>query len=452
MENNLIVRTIASAQFPEVYLQMHSHRVAHLGSGRLSVGHGGGPLDQFKISPPPTDGSPYVTAFESVAYPGVYLSMDGNSASSSDPQVGGGVKQQFGQGANELFIIHRQSDGTITIESKASPGVYLSLSMDSTLEKTGLVNCKPGAGQFEKFRLEEPPNTIRLRVLSYNTHLMQDSFLEEATDDARWFDPTPYAVFEDEARRDVILRNVINSLADIVSLQEVWSVNWETYVRERLKPLYPYSLTGLINFWVPGNATSGLVLCSKFPLTDEFFQRFPDMPGLDYLSNKGVLGAVANIPLAGRLRLGTGHTTGEVQDIQVIADQTVKFYPEARSLPTMMMGDFNISWKKGDGNERYEAMKRIFSFQEIGIRPATDTWMDIHGEELAPNPYTICMGDNKLHQLFSPERDTEADSRLDYLWFKPTKTRHGLQSKPASRAVRIGTTPLNTGTGPTRLK
>ena len=417
MENDLIIRTIASVQFPGVYLQMHSHRVAHLGAGRLSVGHGGGPLDQFKISPPPADGSPYVTAFESVVYPGVYLTMDGSGLTSSSPH-GGGVKQQFGKSENGLFIIHQQPDDTITIESHAFKGVYLRLNMDSALKTTGVVNCQFGAGTSEKFRLEEPPNTIRLRVLSHNTHLMQDSFIEKATDEERPFTTTAYAVFEDEARRDVILRNVINSLADIVSLQEVWSYHWETDVADHLQAIYPYSIRGLYNFWTPGVGTSGLVLCSKFPLTDEFFQRFPDMPSWDYLSNKGVLGATATIPQAGRLRLGTAHTTGRIEDVQVIADQTVTFSPEARGIPVIMMGDFNVSWKKGEGNPEYEAMKKIFSFQQICRWPATDTWIDIHGDGLDPDPYTVKMTENKLHQLVSPERDTEPDTRLDYLWFK----------------------------------
>jgi phospholipase C len=71
------------------------------GQGNLTIGHGGGPLDLFKISPPPA-GGPYITAFESVAYPGVFLRMDANEML-RDPKSTGKVNKQFGQAFYELF-------------------------------------------------------------------------------------------------------------------------------------------------------------------------------------------------------------------------------------------------------------------------------------------------------------------------------------------------------------
>jgi endonuclease/exonuclease/phosphatase family metal-dependent hydrolase len=416
-----LIGTLASAKHRGAYLQMDGKNVTNsaAGSGRLSVGHGGGPLDQFRISPPPTDGSPYVTSFESVAYPGVYLRMDGKGVTRYEPGGGGKVNKQFGSWDYEQFIIQPQPNGTVAIESKAFPGVFLRLSIGvAPGENSVVVNCQFGVGPSEEFRLEAPPAAMRLRVLTYNTHLMRDSFIEEAARLERLVKRTPYVVWDDEMRRNIIIGNVVNSLADIVSLQEIWAPDWETHFIEWLSPTYPYAMKGKLNPYVPGS-TSGLVLLSKFELTDGFFERFPDMTGLDYLTNKGVLGGVANIPGAGSLRIGTAHATGEVRDIQWIANKTITDSAAHKALPAMMLGDFNISWQKGTGNERYIAMKKVFTFPGAGINPASDSWVDVHGDGIVPDPYTAEMRYNTLHQLFSPERDTEPDTRIDYIWTKP---------------------------------
>jgi hypothetical protein len=113
MPEDYIVCRIASMQFPGVYLQMDGNDVtsSDAGQGNLTIGHGAGPLDQFKISAKPTSG-PYVTAFESVAYPGVFLRMDATELN-RDPRSGGKVNKQFGQAYYELFTIKPQSDGTV---------------------------------------------------------------------------------------------------------------------------------------------------------------------------------------------------------------------------------------------------------------------------------------------------------------------------------------------------
>jgi endonuclease/exonuclease/phosphatase family metal-dependent hydrolase len=438
---NTIIRTIASVQFPGVYLQLDGKDVTSSSDGSktgLSVGHGAGPLEQFRLSPPPTDGAPYRTLIESVAYPGVYLRMDARGVTESTEPGGGIVNKQFGFAAYEWFILRPRADGTYAIESEAFPGVFLRLSMGSKSgEKGPVVNCQKGAYGYELFRLETPPATKRLRVLSYNTHLMQDSFLETGTDAARIFSRSPYAVFEDQARRDLIMRFVLESLADIVSLQEVWSLKWEADFIEALRHAYPYAYRGGIKSALdPRDAldpigalaplvvtpTSGLVLCSKYELLpNPFFQSFPNMGSPDNLSNKGALGATANIPGFGKLRIGTAHTTGESRDIQFLADKAVNDSAEHRALPAIMMGDFNMSWTPGGTKTEYVQLKKILSFPGTDLHAASDAWIEVHGQKTDPDPYTIKMRENTLHQLFSPQRDTEPDDRMDYLWVKPGK-------------------------------
>lgn len=422
MPEDPIVRTIASVQFPGVYLQMDGDGVTHTrpGQGNLTIGHGGGPLDQFKLSPPPASGD-YVTTIQSAAFPDVYMRMDGHGLSPSKLN-GGIVNKNKGVAAYEMFIIRPQPDGkTVAIESQAFPGVFLRLYRGSEPGTSSVINCSYGVGENEKFRLETPPATPRLRVLSYNTHIMQGSFIELGTKAARLIRRTPYAVWEDGKRRDLILRNVVNSLADIVSLQEVWAPGWISDFIRLLHPFYPHAHRGKdILIVPPDKSTSGLILLSKFKFDPKTltFERFPKMQHEDELSNKGVLGAVSIVPGLGKLRLVTAHTTGEIRDIQFIAEQITSASADTKNLPTVTMGDFNIGWQKNGDLAKYRQMKRIFTFPNAGIDSATDSWLDVHGEELKPDPYTVEMRYNTLHQLFSPERDTEPDTRLDYLWVK----------------------------------
>jgi hypothetical protein len=64
----------------------------------------------------------------------------------------------------------------------AFQGTYLRLSKAVDPGPTAVVNCQIGAGEFERFRLETPPEMPRIRVLSYNTHLMQGSFISDGID------------------------------------------------------------------------------------------------------------------------------------------------------------------------------------------------------------------------------------------------------------------------------
>jgi len=383
-------------------------------------------LDLFKISPEPVNGAPWITGFESVAYPGVFLRMDASDLP-RNPQGGGKVNKQFGQSYYELFTIRRQTDGSIAIESYAFPQAYLRLSKGLKPGPTAVVNCRLGLGDSEKFRLEEPPLLPRLRILSYNTHLMQGSFIDLGILAQRTSkrERVPYAVWDDMERRDLIIRNIVNSGADIVALQEIWEPNLVADFANKLKPFYPYSFVGdtqnmeykigptSISFV----ATSGLLLCSKFKLTDRSFARFPNMKDLDALSNKGVLGAVANLPDKRQLRIVTAHTTGEVRDIQFIADKIIISSAELRALPTIALGDFNISWDLNGDNNEYKEMKKIFAGRDL----VADSWLDVHADVTEADPYSVKMRENTLHQLFSPRRDTEPDTRLDYLWVKTSK-------------------------------
>jgi endonuclease/exonuclease/phosphatase family metal-dependent hydrolase len=411
---------MSDGQIP--FLQMNGQNVHSWqpsGSGRLGAGHGTGPLEQFKLSPRPTDGSVHRTKLESASCPGVYLRMDATGVTHPTTLGGGTVNMQFGASDYEEFIVHHNPDGTVSFESKAFPNAYLRLSMyeyPGAGETGVVVNCQYSvAGAFEKFRLQTPPTIPRLRLLSYNTHLMADSFISDGSDAGRAFKIMDRTDFEDEPRRERIVRYAMESLADIVSLQEVWANRWEKWFVERLSSAYQFSYLGENSI---AGTTSGLVLLSKYPLSDYSFAVFHSASGFEALANKGALCCVADIPTIGSLRIGTTHTYGYAKDIEVLVRRTVLETPAHRDMATIMFGDLNMHWTS---ENEYKTMRRIFANAGEGIYPATDAWIDLHGTGTTPDPFTISMRANRLAQLFSPERDTEGDDRIDFFWNKPGK-------------------------------
>lgn len=119
--------------------------------------------------------------------------------------------------------------------------------------------------------------------------------------------------YDDGGRRTQIVNRIRASGADIVALEEVWALWWQRWFREDLQDTYPYTsqytatfdgscpcetaFGWLLNtcldtsiplycckaiclFWPntkPKKNTlgNGLVLLSKFPLSDVKFERFP---------------------------------------------------------------------------------------------------------------------------------------------------------------------------------
>jgi hypothetical protein len=76
---------------------------------------------------------------QSVAFPKVFVRLDGRGVSQSAP-VGGVVNAQYTQGPWETFVMEENSDGTVSLASVAFPGVYL------RLDGTGVTQRTPGGG------------------------------------------------------------------------------------------------------------------------------------------------------------------------------------------------------------------------------------------------------------------------------------------------------------------
>jgi hypothetical protein len=151
--------TILQTAFPNRYLRMDGTGVTtstNAGGGIVNCQYGTDRLTSFKVRAQ-TDGS---YSFESVAFPNVYLRMDGSGVVA---QSGGGtVNCQYSPppaGPYERFIAHAQTDGSFSFESAAFPNVYLGMNGSGvsgyTASGGGVVYCSPNAngGTYMKFVL-----------------------------------------------------------------------------------------------------------------------------------------------------------------------------------------------------------------------------------------------------------------------------------------------------------
>ena len=207
-------------------------------------------------------------------------------------------------------------------------------------------------------------------VLTYNTHLFEDSILEcicrcgEHADppSCNWADYN----YDDGGRRTQIVNKIRASGADIVAIEEVWALWWQRWFLEDLQDTYPYTpqytatfdsscpcegafgqtslLNACLDYWnaigmicsycckapcflwpntCPKKNTlgNGLVLLSKFPLSDVKFERFPvfeqcDVGKCEAWSDKGVLTATVNVGGA-PIRIGISHALTGPDDYNI---------------------------------------------------------------------------------------------------------------------------------------
>jgi phospholipase C len=148
--------TIQSAQFANIYLRMDGTGVTTTtapGAGTVNCQYGTDPLTTFIVRPQ-TDGS---FAFESTAFPNVFLRMDGTGVP-TDMAGGGVVNCQFGADSYEMYRLSPQPDGSMCFQSAtAFPGIWLRMVVGGGVTAAtgpgGTVNCQLNAngGAFEKF-------------------------------------------------------------------------------------------------------------------------------------------------------------------------------------------------------------------------------------------------------------------------------------------------------------
>ncbi|WP_327090202.1 hypothetical protein OIE66_06155 [Nonomuraea sp. NBC_01738] len=151
--------TIQSAAFPSAHLRMDGSAVTSTtdqGGGTVNCQYGPpSPWESYRVQ---RQGDGSVT-LESVAFPKVYLRMDGSTVTTTTDSGSGRVNCQYGNpGTYEKFHVRDQADGSVALESAAFPKVFLRVDGAAVTSYqgpgSGTVNCQyGGAGPYEKFFL-----------------------------------------------------------------------------------------------------------------------------------------------------------------------------------------------------------------------------------------------------------------------------------------------------------
>ena len=269
-----------------------------------------------------------------------------------------------------------------------------------------------------------------LTVLTYNTHLFEDTHVETFSRGANYH--------EDTVRRHRMRDRIKTYGADIVALQEVWAYDRQSDFIRELRSTYPYAARvdsarkctlpsgalGLIPGAPPAASLvptpkvlpltlgNGLLLLSKWPLSDVKFKRFPvyRMSPLtdakDDWANKGILTATV---LVGdkKIRVANSHILTGDDDIGEMAKNyvaitsfTLKGNPYLLALHRdvganiFRLDEYGSSSALEDGKKLYGAGKQLVKY----------------GATMSPNYVALTSFQMKGHPyIFGLHRDVGAN-------------------------------------------
>jgi len=155
-DKSTVDSSVASSAFKYVFLRMDGTGVTQQNptGGVVNCQYTGkGHYEHFIVRPQP-DGT---VAIESEQFPDVFLRMDGTGLSREKPMDSGVVNCQYGPGALTYFRIVAHLEGSLAIESVAFPGVFLGMDGTGVTQFLpnggGRVYCRFGADRQEAFRM-----------------------------------------------------------------------------------------------------------------------------------------------------------------------------------------------------------------------------------------------------------------------------------------------------------
>lgn len=257
---------------------------------------------------------------------------------------------------------------------------------------------------------------VRLRILTFNTHLMAQSNVVVGA----WAQNKLPVNLLDDLRQSYIIKKIWETEPDIVALQEVWAKDRMKAIQRLLSPYHgangaegdnPLSyLAEYVYYGVPARAaSSGLVLLSKLPLKDVRFHLFENPHDSEELAaSKGVLTATIFIG-SEPLRLGMTHAWTDAGGLRNITD-LINWTARGYNTSMVMMGDFNIH-RLGE-RKKFADMDRIMNQID-----AQDSWTLAHGTN-TDGSETDDAAHNNLSQFFSPMRNTEPADCIDYVYVR----------------------------------
>ena len=254
---------------------------------------------------------------------------------------------------------------------------------------------------------------IKLHFLSYNTHLFKDTILE-------WGAGQEY---HDSTRLNTIITLLKHSTPDIIGLSEVWANASKDKFIDGLKSQLPYSAWDQNRN--PLQVGSGLLLLSRFPLSNVSFIQYANLKGWDKMSQKGFI--LANVEIRSqKLLIALTHTQAgdnceEIEARRGNLNQLLNFLNtaieiESKSIPVILLGDLNIIGESESDTptEDYKIWCNQLKWYSI-----YDSYRCLNPSATSDPGYTYDAVNNNLIARFAPkDADKKYRQRLDYMFVR----------------------------------
>ncbi len=216
-----------------------------------------------------------------------------------------------------------------------------------------------------------------------------------------------------------IITQVQNLNPDIVGFSEVWANSSKHRLIDGLKSQFPYSA------WDHNDNSlqigSGLLLLSRFPLSNVLFNQYVNLSGFDRISQKGFILATAKI---GEQEILIAHThTQADENNDAINNRKANlnqlfniFCSQADSMPIILLGDLNIVGEDNSGNptQEYTYLRLLFRNNYM-----SDSYRSVNTSAKSDPGYTYDAVNNKLINRFDHTSAVNAiKQRLDYMFVR----------------------------------
>jgi|GEM_PF-2201984 len=268
-----------------------------------------------------------------------------------------------------------------------------------------------------------------IHCLSYNVHLFSGTGVGAANLVTKWLNKVseniPLQKYKDSRRLESIIDEVQKLTPDIIGFSEVWSNDSKkkliSGLKSKLKSKLKYSA------WDENEDLleigSGLLLLSRFPLSNVCFTKYNRLSGLDSGSQKGFLRATAKINNSQEILIVHTHTQAEDSKgaIEARKDNIEQLYSSIskvadHSIPVILLGDLNIT---GESESNTPTNEYEFLCDTLKQSQMVDSYRTLNPEVASALGYTYDAINNELIRYFAPEdAKNKVRQRLDYMFVR----------------------------------
>lgn len=165
--------------------------------------------------------------------------------------------------------------------------------------------------------------------------------------------PKPVKFSNQQVRMKLIANKLLSLDHDIVVLQEAFSDDFRSTIKNRLLEKYPYqTVLGKSGYW-KHVMNSGLMILSRFPITRTGYDFYHTCAKADCFSSKGVLTVNVQIEdqviqlAATHLQSGQKYGISDIRTTQLSQIKELLNSQRTRGVPQILIGDLNINALQG---------------------------------------------------------------------------------------------------------